>query len=288
MNALIRAAADLQTVCESHQWRFCFIGGLAVLRWGEPRETVDVDLTLITGFGHESEFVSVLTKAFQPRIDDAAAFAQVNRVLLLVAASGVGKGDPCCVHKCVSSRWSSSSRPAPRSPKADKVWFFSAGRFQNNSTGITAPFTGFNYTKVVSDKRGEGKLTYTPSPGNTVKVSYLRKTLSTTNNSFSTIMDAASLYNDRTVESLAANYQTVLGHNLFIETQYSARKLNLLGQGSSFCAACPNYANILDNWDVYAKLNYFLSPFVNDTWRVNRRITLNVGLRNDKNAPPDV
>ena len=90
MNALIRAAADLQTVCETHQWRFCFIGGLAVLRWGEPRETVGVELTLITGFGHKREFVSVLTKAFQPRIDDAAAFAQVKRVLLLRAVSGVG------------------------------------------------------------------------------------------------------------------------------------------------------------------------------------------------------
>lgn len=90
MNALFRAAADLQAVCSTHQWRFCFIGGLAVLRWGEPRETVDVDLTLITGFGRETEFVSVLTNVFQPRIDDAAAFAQVNRVLLLRAASGVG------------------------------------------------------------------------------------------------------------------------------------------------------------------------------------------------------
>ena len=90
MNALIRAAADLQAVCETYQWRFCFIGGLAVLRWGEPRETVDVDLTLITGFGREGEFVSVLTRAFQPRIDDAAEFAQVNRVLLLRAESGVG------------------------------------------------------------------------------------------------------------------------------------------------------------------------------------------------------
>lgn len=90
MNALIRAAADLQAVCDTHQWRFCFIGGLAVLRWGEPRETVDVDLTLMTGFGHESEFVSILTNAFEPRIADAATFAQVNRVLLLRAASGVG------------------------------------------------------------------------------------------------------------------------------------------------------------------------------------------------------
>lgn len=90
MNALIRAAADVQAVCEPHQWRYCFIGGLAALRWGEPRETVDVDVTVITGFGNETAFVSVLARAFQPRIDDAAAFAQVNRVLLLRAASGVG------------------------------------------------------------------------------------------------------------------------------------------------------------------------------------------------------
>ena len=90
MNALIRAAADLQSVCEGQRWHFCFIGGLAVLRWGEPRETIDVELTLITGFGREREFVSVLLDAFRPRIDDAAAFAERNRVLLLRTASGVG------------------------------------------------------------------------------------------------------------------------------------------------------------------------------------------------------
>jgi hypothetical protein len=50
VNEVIRAAAELQAVCESQSWRFCFIGGLALQRWGEPRETVDVDLTLLTGF----------------------------------------------------------------------------------------------------------------------------------------------------------------------------------------------------------------------------------------------
>lgn len=90
MNALFQAAAELQSVCVQHDWRFCFIGGLAVQRWGEPRETVDVDLTLLTGFANESHFVSVLMDAFEPRIDDAAQFAEVNRVLLLRAASGVG------------------------------------------------------------------------------------------------------------------------------------------------------------------------------------------------------
>ncbi|MEX1127674.1 MAG: nucleotidyl transferase AbiEii/AbiGii toxin family protein [Vicinamibacterales bacterium] len=90
MNEVIRAAAELQSVCEAEGWRFCLIGGLAVQRWGEPRETVDVDLTLLTGFHDEARFVSILTARFEPRIDDAADFALVNRVLLLRAASGVG------------------------------------------------------------------------------------------------------------------------------------------------------------------------------------------------------
>ena len=166
----------------------------------------------------------------------------------------------------------------------DKLWFFSAGRFQKNSTNSTAPYTGFNYTKVVNDKRGEAKITYAINKSHTLKVSYLGKNLATTNNSFSTIMDKASLYNDRTVESLvASNYQAVLSNKLFVEAQYSARKMNLLDQGSSYmdliqgtpiwdrsrgqarfsaptyCAVCPNYANEMNNWDAYAKLNYFLS-----------------------------
>jgi hypothetical protein len=90
LNEVIRAAAELQTFCETEGWRFCLIGGLAVQRWGEPRETVDVDLTLLTGFGGEDRFVSALIGRFDPRIDEAADFARVNRVLLLRARSGVG------------------------------------------------------------------------------------------------------------------------------------------------------------------------------------------------------
>jgi len=90
MNALIAAAAALQAFCVDREWRFCFIGGLAVQRWGEPRETVDVDLTLLTGFGAEQPFIEALVKSFEARIPDAAAFAKINRVLLLRAPSGVG------------------------------------------------------------------------------------------------------------------------------------------------------------------------------------------------------
>jgi hypothetical protein len=90
VNAVIAAAAELQAVCEAEAWRFCLIGGMALQRWGEARETVDVDLTLLTGFGGEERFITRLTSAFAPRIDDAAAFAVANRVLLLRTQSGVG------------------------------------------------------------------------------------------------------------------------------------------------------------------------------------------------------
>jgi hypothetical protein len=90
VNALIGAAADLQALCEQHDWKFCFIGGLAVQRWGEPRETVDVDLTLVTGFGDELRYITALLAVYEARVEDAEAFARVNRVLLLRAPSGVG------------------------------------------------------------------------------------------------------------------------------------------------------------------------------------------------------
>jgi hypothetical protein len=90
VNEVIRAAAELQEFCVARSWRFCFIGGLAVLRWGEPRETVDVDLTLMTGFGGEDPFIDTLLERYEARIDEAAGFARSRRVLLLRAPSGVG------------------------------------------------------------------------------------------------------------------------------------------------------------------------------------------------------
>lgn len=90
MNGVITAAAELQAFCETQRWRFCFIGGVALQRWAEPRETVDVDLTVITGFGGEDAFIEALLKQFQSRIEDAAEFARTRRVLLLRSDQGVG------------------------------------------------------------------------------------------------------------------------------------------------------------------------------------------------------
>jgi hypothetical protein len=46
MNILFQAA-DIQRTMKTRGWPFCFIGGLAVLRWGEMRMTQDIDLCLL-------------------------------------------------------------------------------------------------------------------------------------------------------------------------------------------------------------------------------------------------
>jgi hypothetical protein len=90
MNDLLGAACQIQEFCDHQQWRWCFIGGIAVQRWGQPRVTLDVDLTLLTGFGSEDVFIDVLLSRFSARIADAAAFARQRRVLLLKTDEGYG------------------------------------------------------------------------------------------------------------------------------------------------------------------------------------------------------
>ena len=90
MNELCRVALEVQRECEKRGWKFCFIGGLAVQHWGEPRFTRDVDLTLLTGFGGEERYIDPLLDAFEPRIEACREFALQNRVLLLKSAEGIG------------------------------------------------------------------------------------------------------------------------------------------------------------------------------------------------------
>lgn len=86
---VLAAAGEVQDFCQKHGWQFCFIGGIAVQRWGNPRLTQDVDLTLLTGFGAEEKFVDVLLGAYSARRPDARAFALRRRVLLLRTSKAV-------------------------------------------------------------------------------------------------------------------------------------------------------------------------------------------------------
>ena len=89
MNPLFQAGLDFQQFIQEKEWPFCFIGGLAVIRWGEVRMTQDVDLSLLAGFGDEEIYVDALLSQFRSRISSAKDFALTNRVLLLLASNGV-------------------------------------------------------------------------------------------------------------------------------------------------------------------------------------------------------
>lgn len=88
MNTLFAAAADIERFCRSRGWRFSIIGGMAVQRWGEPRQTRDVDLAILTGLGGEERFIDALLEAYRGRIPRAREFALEHRVVLAETSDG--------------------------------------------------------------------------------------------------------------------------------------------------------------------------------------------------------
>ena len=89
INPLFQAGLEFQTTFNNIGWPFCFIGGLAVIRWGEIRMTQDIDLCLLCGFGNEEKYINTLLKKYKSRIKDAHDFALKNRILLLYASNEV-------------------------------------------------------------------------------------------------------------------------------------------------------------------------------------------------------
>lgn len=88
MTPLFRSAVALEAILTELGHRYCIIGGVALQRWGAPRSTLDVDLTLLVDFGAERLAADALLSVFSARIDNAAEFATLHRVLLVRDASG--------------------------------------------------------------------------------------------------------------------------------------------------------------------------------------------------------
>lgn len=89
MKDLFREAERLQSVMESENIDYFFVGGLAVQVWGEPRLTLDIDLTVFTGLVEESKTVRLLLSHYEPRDmthEAAEEFSRRSRMLLLRSA----------------------------------------------------------------------------------------------------------------------------------------------------------------------------------------------------------
>lgn len=163
----------------------------------------------------------------------------------------------------------------------DRLWFFTAGRFQTADSSRTTAATNIPYVRTNDEKRYEASGTYSPRPNHSVKGSFIGIKQVLKNFTSFNVMDLQSLadqHQDNALTSL--HYTGILSAKLFVEGQYSRRDTNLApaGAGTSdlingtllidnsrkfrywsptFCGFCePEHR---DNNDVVIKGSYFLS-----------------------------
>lgn len=86
---LAATARDVLAVLEAGTIPACIIGGLVIPRWGQPRATTDVDVSVLAPYGKEKPVLDVLLGRFEKRSPDASEFAMQSRVLLLRTRDGV-------------------------------------------------------------------------------------------------------------------------------------------------------------------------------------------------------
>ena len=163
------------------------------------------------------------------------------------------------------------------------LWFFTAGRFQEQKTAQTTAGTNLPYERNNNEKRYEVNLTYSPMANHTFKGSFggIRQVLK--NFTQFNVLDLQSLgdqHQDNTLSSL--HYTGTLKSNLFVEAQYSRRDTNLAPPGArttdmidgtllidnsrgfrywsaTFCNISVCDPEHRDNDDIVVKGSYFLS-----------------------------
>ncbi len=86
---LAAAAREVLDALSHAGHRACLIGGLAVSRWGEPRATTDVDISVLAPSGDEGSVIDSILREFAQRASGAREFAMANRVLLIRATNAV-------------------------------------------------------------------------------------------------------------------------------------------------------------------------------------------------------
>ncbi len=163
----------------------------------------------------------------------------------------------------------------------DMLWFFAGGRYQDRTTSTLTSYTNIPYAPGTTEKRYEGKLTFSPFQNHTITGSYIGIDQKQTDYAPRTPMDLDSIGNRSLPQSLLAfNYNGVLTNSFFVEGQYSKRKFAFENSGSpysdvlrgtvvvdqvlgtamnsaSFCGHCPPKER--NNDDYLVKGTYFLS-----------------------------
>jgi outer membrane receptor protein involved in Fe transport len=165
----------------------------------------------------------------------------------------------------------------------DRLWFFTAGRFQTQELSRSTALTNIPYPVTNKSQRYEGNGTFSLNSNHRIQGSFIKEKLDQLNDTFnpSTSMDLRSLYDRSTPQDISTiSYSGVLTPTLFLEARFSKRNFTFVGSGApttdivegtllvdnpsgrrywspTFCGVCT--AEERDNEDIYVKASYFLS-----------------------------
>ena len=165
----------------------------------------------------------------------------------------------------------------------DRLWFFTAGRFQTQDFSRNTAATNIPYVAINKSQRYEGNGTFSLNSNHRFTGSFIKEKLDQENDTFnpSTSMDLRSLYNRSTPQDISTiSYSGVLSPTLFLEARFSKRNFTFVGSGApttdiiqgtllvdnpsgrrywspTFCGVCTQEER--DNEDIYFKGSYFLS-----------------------------
>jgi hypothetical protein len=117
----------------------------------------------------------------------------------------------------------------------DRLWFFTAGRYEKLDTPSTLAQNGPAYNRTDTNRRGEVKLTGTVAPGQTIQGSYINNSTEQANASAvnaAALLDPAVLTVRQLPNSLfAASYNGTLRSKFFTTLQYSQKKQGFRNNG---------------------------------------------------------
>ena len=116
----------------------------------------------------------------------------------------------------------------------DRVWFFTAGRWQDASTPAPLPETGIPFSTETSNKRGEYKLTATVSPNHTVQGSYLNNGTTSHQAPVSGTIELSAMVNRQNPNKLwVTSYRGVLRGTTLATVQVSGRHFGARNAGGT-------------------------------------------------------
>ena len=114
----------------------------------------------------------------------------------------------------------------------DRLWFFSAGRWQDRSTSETLDETNLPFTSTAKDKRLEFKGTGTVATGHTIQANYIHDTDEETRLPFGSSIDPNVAEHPSFPNRLfVASYNGVLNSKLLANLQFSRKKEGFRGSG---------------------------------------------------------